>query len=147
VPGCNGKSFFFKSFITSTNSLASLLFLAKSCNKLTIAYQMQTGDRIKEIRTLVCLTIPVKGVQMQHWVPIHRHYASTKPSFLLTHLSQKNLNFISYLQISKTKQHSFIKDKTDTQIKHTKIKGSGMNTCLSNFTTEVAVKIVMYAKI
>lgn len=44
-------------------------------------------------------------------------------------------------------QHSFIKDKTDTQIKHTKIKGSGMNTCLSNFTTEVAVKIVMYAKI
>ena len=45
------------------------------------------------------------------------------------------------------KQHSFIKDKTDTQIKHTKIKGSGMNTCLSNFTTEVAVKIVMYAKI
>jgi hypothetical protein len=85
VPGCNGKSFLFKSFITSTNRLVSLLFLAYVCNILTVTYQLQTWDKIKEITTLVYLTIPIYGVQMQHSVPIHRHYASTKPSFLLTH--------------------------------------------------------------
>jgi len=41
-----------------------------------------------------------------------------------------------------------MKDKMDMHIKHTKIKGSDMNTCFSNnFTTEMPVNVVMYAKV
>lgn len=40
VPGCNGKSFFFRSFITSTNSLVSLWSLAYSWSKLKLTYRL-----------------------------------------------------------------------------------------------------------
>ena len=51
---------------------------------------MEQNQRIQNINMP---TIPVNGEQMQYLESVHRHYASTKPSFLYAHLPQYLISF------------------------------------------------------